>query len=127
MPTIYSLLDPPPQVTVDFSATTSLTQQQFADEADINTIMARYEQTGLWMSSESRLARDEVFGDVTGFEDFADVMAHKAAVDSAFMQLPAALRFRFGNDPAQLVAFLQDPDNIAEAQALGIVSNGFTG
>lgn len=37
------------------------------------------------------------------------------------MSLPAELRKRFRNDPGMLLAFLEDPQNRAEAESLGLV------
>ena len=37
------------------------------------------------------------------------------------MDLPAKIRQRFNNNPAELIAFLQNSDNIEEAVELGLM------
>jgi phage internal scaffolding protein len=44
------------------------------------------------------------------------------AAESEFAALPAQLRNKFGNDPANLVQFLDNPENRAEAEKLGLVN-----
>ena len=43
------------------------------------------------------------------------------AAQEAFNGLPAAVRKRFGNDPGQMLDFLDDPQNASEAVKLGLV------
>ena len=43
------------------------------------------------------------------------------AADDAFMALPAAVRERFNNDPAELVDFVSDVNNRSEAIDLGLI------
>ena len=43
------------------------------------------------------------------------------AADDAFMALPANIRERFNNDPAELVDFVSDDRNRSEAIDLGLV------
>jgi len=38
-----------------------------------------------------------------------------------FMDLPAKIRQRFNNNPAELIAFLQSPSNVDEAVELGLM------
>ncbi len=37
-----------------------------------------------------------------------------------FMRLPANIRKRFDNDPAQLIEFINDPNNLDEAINIGL-------
>ncbi|WNK13888.1 MAG: internal scaffolding protein [Microvirus sp.] len=95
------------------------TQQQFAEEADINTIVRRFGLTGeLPVSERSPLPPSEAFYDVV---DYHTAMLAIRRADEAFYDLPAEVRRRFANDPARLLGFLDDPANRAEATALGIV------
>ena len=43
------------------------------------------------------------------------------AAKTEFESLPAQIRARFQNDPAQLIEFLQDENNRPEAEELGLV------
>lgn len=93
------------------------TKQSFKAESDINTIMARYKQTGLIEFQQKHPAR---FGDCIGL-DFEGGMQTVAKAKALFAALPAALRLRFNNDPGELLDFVQDRRNKEEAQALGLL------
>lgn len=95
----------------------SRTKQSFKDECDINFIMKRYEKTGVIDFVNRRAAR---FGDATA-QDFHESMCLVRDASAAFDGLPAHLRSRFQNDPEQLLAFLDDDENRAEAVKLGLV------
>lgn len=94
----------------------SLTQQQFADEADINVMMARFGVTGHMPSS----IRMPTYGDFSGVGDYRSAMDVVVRAQNEFMTLPADMRARFGNDPHQLIAFLENPSNAEEARKLGL-------
>lgn len=94
----------------------SRTQQQFKDEVDTNKIITRYQQTG-----QIRIdARKAMYGDFTNVTNFNDAMNQLAYAQQAFDQLPAAIRDRFNNDPAQMLRFLDDPTQRDEAVRLGL-------
>lgn len=96
----------------------SLTRQSFAAECDINVIMRRYEKTGALPPMNEKEAR---YIDTSSL-DYQDAMFKVADARSAFLELPWRLRDRFGNDPAQLLRFLEDPKNLEEARTLGLVN-----
>lgn len=96
----------------------SLTKQSFQDECDINVIMARYEKTG--QLDHVNTARPE-FGDFAAVPDYQTAMNTVLEANSMFDAMPSGIRDRFGNDPAQLLAFVNDPANREEAIELGIV------
>lgn len=107
----------------------SMTIQSEKDSCDVNKIVAKH---GLKNRSIRNIAsilantpyfrRDEPqYGDFTGICDYASAMIRTREAGDAFMQLPSALRKRFSNDPAQLVAFLDDENNRAEAIELGLI------
>lgn len=92
-------------------------QAQFADQCEINVIAGRYGLTGE-LPTPRRLAE---YGDFTGVSDFHDALEQLRRAEESFEALPAAMRARFDNEPAQLWDFLQDPANDAEAVELGIL------
>lgn len=96
-----------------------LTKQEFRDETDVNVIMKRYGATGQLPVGVQSL--QPIFADVSEIGDFASLMRRTKAAEVAFMNLPAELRTRFGNDPGELVVFLQNPANRPEAEELGLV------
>lgn len=104
---------------IDCSVEPSMTKQEFRDECDINQIMARYEKTGQLPSVNYR---QPMYGDVSSLASFHDAMNTVVQAEQMFMALPAELRDRFGNDPAQMLKFLDDPENKDEAIRLGIVN-----
>lgn len=99
----------------------SLTQQQFKDETDINNILRQFNITGLL--PEAPLSPR--YGDFTGIVDYHSALNAVIAAEDGFMALPADLRARFQNDPEQLINFLDNPDNKAEAIKLGLVDEKF--
>lgn len=104
----------------------SLTQQQFKDECDINVLYARYQQTGVFyppFDGHPTNSAAPVFGDFSS-DDYGDMMAYQNSlvrVREAFEQLPLAVRERFNYNPINMVEFLSDPANTAEAQKLGLL------
>jgi len=98
----------------------SRTQQHFAKEADINNIMRRYQKTGILGNPADGL-RKGFFGDFTMVSDFQTMVNQIQEAQLRFMALPALVRERFANDPAQLMAFIADPKNIEEGRKLGLI------
>lgn len=95
----------------------SLTQQSFAEDADINTIVERFGLTG-----QLPEALPPQYGDFSGVVDFQTAMNAVRVAGEGFMTLPAQLRARFENDPSRLISFLEDPGNRDEAISLGLVN-----
>ncbi|WNK14480.1 MAG: internal scaffolding protein [Microvirus sp.] len=102
---------------LDFTNEETLTQQQFAEECDINTIVRRFGLTGE-MPTDLRMP---VSGDFTGISDFQTAMNVVTSAQEEFMRMPAELRYRFNNDPARILQFLNDATNKDEAIKLGLL------
>ena len=98
----------------------SLAQQHFKDECDINNILRQFNITGLL--PESPLSPR--YGDFTGIGDYHTAINRVIAVQDEFEALPAQIRARFNNDPAELIEFLEDDKNRPEAESLGLVEKG---
>nr|QJB20819.1 MAG: internal scaffolding protein [Microvirus sp.] len=96
----------------------SLTKQSFADECDFNAVMGRWERTGTIEHVNTAIPQ---FSDVSALPDYQAALNTVIAANAAFEALPSGLRERFSNDPAQLVAFLENADNKAEAVKLGLI------
>lgn len=94
----------------------SLTLQSQAQEADINVIVKRFNVTGVLPSG----IRMPTYGDFTGVADYREALDAVNAAERSFMELPAAVRKRFDNDPAAFVDFCSDPANLEEARKLGL-------
>lgn len=95
----------------------SLTLQSESNDADINTIVARF---GLGDLPVARRIPLEVDLDV--MPDYRSCMNEIVAADRAFMSQPAAVRARFENDPARFIAFFDSPDNYEEGVRLGVLT-----
>lgn len=98
----------------------SLTKQNFAEECDINNIMRRMAVSGVDPYMDNR-ARGQ-FADASTVVDFAAAMNIVIEAEYNFSTLPAVIRDRFGNDPANLLRWLDEPENRDEAIELGIVN-----
>ncbi|AJK28258.1 putative minor capsid protein [Eel River basin pequenovirus] len=96
----------------------SLTQQNFRGETDINFIMKKYEKHGV-IEHLNRYAGD--YSDVTGVQDYQTSLNQVMAAQEMFMSLPASIRGRFDNDPAQFLAFATDGENVDEMRNLGLM------
>lgn len=96
----------------------SMAKQAFADECDINLIMARYEKTGV-IDHVNR--RAPVFDDFTDVVDYQTALNVVSEAEGMFADLSARVRARFDNDPAKLLEFVQDPANVEEARSLGLL------
>lgn len=95
----------------------SLAQQHFKDECDINNILQKFSITGIL--PEAPLSPR--YGDFSGIGDYHTALNRVIAAQDEFEALPAQIRARFQNDPAQLIEFLADENNRPEAEELGLV------
>lgn len=95
------------------------TQQQFKDQCDINNILKSYQETGTINHLNPNKALFTEFMEIPT-HDFLDAMNIVAYAKSSFEQLPAHVRSRFENDPAKLVEFCNNPNNLDEAIKLGL-------
>lgn len=97
----------------------SLTRQEFAEECDINTIMARYEATG----AISHVNRNEpVYLDTTLYPGLQGAMDAFKAAAASFNALPAKVRREFDNDPQKFVDFAADPENVDRMREWGLAA-----
>lgn len=96
----------------------SRTKQSFAESCDINQIVARAVESG----QMPRIADAGEYRDVSGGLSYKESLAVVMNARKQFNELPAKVRARFGNDPAQFVGFLGDPANKDEAIKLGLVN-----
>lgn len=98
-------------------AGSSLTQQQFKDECDINVMVKRFggvppPPVGVDLGR---------FADFSSAPDYFEAQQLLVRARAQFDALPAVVRRRFGNDPQQLLAFVSDKANLAEARELGLL------
>jgi phage internal scaffolding protein len=96
----------------------SLAQQHYKEECDINTILEKFNITGL-LPEQPLSPR---YGDFSGISDYHTALNRVIAAQDEFEALPAQIRARFDNDPAQLIEFLENSENRPEAEELGLVN-----
>jgi hypothetical protein len=99
----------------------SMTRQEFADECDINTIMAQYDR---YLADPMRSLRGEPqYVDFTEMPlTLMDAMEVLHRGTAAFMTLPAKVRREFDNDAAAFVDFASDPANIDQLRDWGLAA-----
>lgn len=102
---------------IEYKKSLSMTQQQFKDECDVNVIISRYQTTGLLPESD----KEPVYGDVSDLPTFQQAQAILIEATDRFNQLPSIVRARFDHNPANFLAFMDDPNNLLEAEKLGLV------
>lgn len=93
------------------------TKQSFKEEVDINTIIRRFGISGHLPVG----VRMPTYGDYTDVTDYHSALNAIALAAEAFDAMPAEVRTRFHNNPAEFVDFCSDVDNRAEAIKLGLV------
>lgn len=100
----------------------SRTHQSFAKDADINNIMSRFKKTGFLIDPlKVNPYRRPNFGDFSDIGDLASQITRIREAEAAFMVLPASIRERFHNDVGELLEFVQNDANRAEAVEIGLL------
>ncbi len=102
---------------IDFSDDPGLTVQSEADACDINVMMKTYQKTGMVPQTQQQ----PLWGDFSNVVDYMEAKQIQADAESYFDALPAEMRKRFNNNPAELLAFMQDANNQEEAEQIGLV------
>ncbi len=98
-------------------AMASKTHQSFKEECDINTIMGRFRTTGF---IQHQNVQTPVYGDFSNALEYMDAMNAIEHAKATFAALPARVRARCNNDPAEFIEFAEDPDNADELVELGL-------
>lgn len=92
-------------------------KQSFKDECDINKIMAKFVKTGM-ITHVNRF--EGSYGEVPS-QTYHEAMEVVREANEMFMEVPAAIRQKFGNSPAAFLDFVNDPNNVDEMRKLGMV------
>lgn len=101
---------------IDFG-TESKVQQQFKDDNNISSLVARANSGEQIMGN----SKQPQFIDHTQFEDYTVMLNRVIKVRKYFESLPSSIRGRFENNPQMLLSFLSDPKNQAEGQDIGLL------
>lgn len=115
---LYSSCDPN-RIDVSISEwEPSKTSQEFADECDVNNIMARYQVTGV-LPVNSR-GEPHYFNWQDAPDNLQDALNALNEASSSFMALPAIVRKEFDNDPVKFTEFATKPDSIGKLREWGL-------
>ena len=79
--------------------------------------MARFGKSGL-LPQRTQMP---TYGDFSNSLDFHQAQNRLIQARKDFMSLPSGVRKEFDNDPGQLVEFINDPENLQEAQDMGLL------
>lgn len=94
----------------------SMTEQQFAQDADANYIMKKYISTGI----DPFQRKEGYYADISEIPDLSQALQTVTEAQMAFDSLDSNIRSRFGNSPVELLKFLEIPENYQEGVKLGI-------
>lgn len=93
------------------------TKQEFKEECDVNHILRNYATRG----AEAHFAKYGArYGDYVGPQEYHIAIEVAREAQEMFMDLPAKVRKKFSNDPAEFLAFVQDEKNAEEMLELGL-------
>lgn len=106
----------PQRVQRKFSGDT-MTEQCHKKDCDINHIVSKYEKTGIL----THVRQVEPQYGYAPAVDFLEAMQIVTQAEQEFSALPSGLRARFGNDPANFLEFVNDPNSRDEAVKLGLI------
>lgn len=96
----------------------SLTRQEFAEECDINTIMARAEAGGA-ISHVNKAT--PIYLDTTGYPDLQGQMDQFRIASEQFAALPASVRREFDNSPQKFIDAATNEEYRARFEEWGLL------
>jgi len=96
-----------------------VTKQSHKAECDINNILSQFKKTGV-INHISQLKPE--YSELPDNIDYQSALNIQIQADEAFLQLPSVVRRYFNNDPAMLLAALNDPDQHDKLVEYGILN-----
>lgn len=94
----------------------TMTQQQFAFDCDINNIVQ-----GMSANVPVREISNREEVSVLTPDMYEKALLTKASAENAFNELPSDVRAEFGNNPAKMLEFIGNPDNVDRCVELGLM------
>jgi SHS2 domain-containing protein len=95
----------------------SLTQQHFAQEADVRNIIKQYDRTGLIANVQKGVAQ---YGDYSEVNEYREALDLVNGANAMFADLPAELRQMFQNNAGTFLEFASNPENNDKMIELGL-------
>jgi len=96
----------------------SMTKQAPGDDANINTIMGKFRKTGVIPNLN---LKQPVYADFSEATDYLTAHNSLMAANERFFELPSRLRKACDNDPAKLIAYVNNPDNHDDLVEFGVI------
>lgn len=107
------------RTSISFEGQESKTQQHHAVDTNINSIVAKFNRGQLPLVNSSQ----PQFIDISKIPmDYTTMLNHITEMDQKFMKLDPKIRYRFRNNPQNLIDFLKDKENLQEAFDLGMLT-----
>lgn len=98
----------------------SLTRQEFAEECDINSLMARYDAHVIGGPGNLVPAVPMYFDFAAAPQTLLEFLTFMDGAQAQFMSLPANVRKEFDNDAKLFVDFASDPENLEQMRSWGL-------
>jgi phage internal scaffolding protein len=95
----------------------SRTKQSFRNETDVNSIMAKFHQTG---ELPGLINSNPRYGDFSTIDTYQDSLNTVMLAQDQFAALPSLVRERFHNNPAEFLEFATNKTNNAEMAKMGL-------
>lgn len=95
----------------------SLTQQHFAQDADVRNIIKQYDKTGLIANVQKGVAQ---YGDYSEVNEYREALDLVNDANEMFADLPAELREMFQNNAGTFLEFATNPENNSKMIELGL-------
>ena len=91
-------------------------KQEFKDDADLNSIMRKFQKSG---SIDHAQIYQGTYG-VASPHQLHEAMNLVTHADTMFNELPSSIRNKFKNNAVDFLEYVQNPANAEEAKSLGI-------
>lgn len=98
-----------------------MTKQEFKFECDVNNVIKSFKPHQMMAMLQQNLNAGN-YADLPEAYDFQEALHLIKDAERQFMTIPAKVRDRFGQDPAQFLAFINNPANLDEARSLGLAN-----
>lgn len=95
------------------------TEQHHKDNCEIDNILRKYDKTGL-ITHVNRATAE--YGDFTLVNEYQESLNTVINAENAFMELPAHVRKKFGNDAGAFFEYATDPANKDGMVELGLAT-----
>lgn len=96
-----------------------MTEQCHKADCDINTILKRYDKTGLITHVNNAVAD---YGDYTEINEYQESLNLVIRAQENFEAMPSEIRKKFDFDPGQFLEFATNPANKEEMIKLGLAN-----